>query len=79
MDVTAKHSGDYDNRLYYHYNVNDLRSIVSGEYQNYEKVCMRLENDQDISKRQKETILKGISKLKDDLSTVEAIIKSSSN
>ena len=79
MDVTAKYSGDYDNRLYYHYNVNDLRSIVSGEYQNYEKVCFRLENDQDISKRQKETILKGISKLKDDLNIVETIIKSSSN
>lgn len=79
MDVMAKHSGNYDDRLYYHYNVNDLRSIVSGEYHDYEKVCMRLENDPDISQLQKETILKGISKLKDDLCTVEAIIKSSLN
>lgn len=79
MDVAANHSGDYENRLYYHYNINDLRSIVSGEYQNYEKECFRLENDPDISKRQRETILNGICKLKDDLNIVENIIKSSSN
>lgn len=79
MDVSAKHTGDYDNRIYYYYNANDLRSIVSGEYQNYEKVCTRLENDLDISKRQKETITNGISKLKDDLYTIESLIKSSSS
>lgn len=79
MDVSAKHAGDYDDRIYYYYNANDLRSIVSGEYQNYEKVCTRLENDLDISKRQKETITNGISKLKDDLYTIESLIKSSSS
>lgn len=79
MDVTAKRSGNYDDRIYYYYNVNDLRSIVSGEYQDYDKVCLRLENDQDISKRQKSTILDGISKLKNDLDVVDNKIKSFSN
>lgn len=79
MDVTAKRSGTYDNQLYYRYNVNDLRSIVSGEYQDYEKVSRLLKEDKDVSKRQKETILNGINKLKDDLETVEALIKSSSD
>ena len=79
MDVEAKHSGSYDNRIYYQYNVYDLRSIVSGEYENYEKIRIRLEHDQDISKLQKETILNGIKKLKDDLDTIEDIIKTFSN
>ncbi len=79
MNVSAKRSGNYDDRIYYHYNANDLRSIISGEYQDYDKVRLRLENDQDISKRQKSTILEGIRKLKNDLAAVDNLIKSFSN
>ncbi len=66
-NVTVKNSGDYNDRVYYQYNVNDLKSITEGEYINFEKMCRRLEMDSDITTRQKETIEKGIHKLKEDI------------
>lgn len=66
-NVTVKNSGNYNDRVYYQYNVNDLKSITEGEYINFEKMCQRLEMDPDITARQKETITKGIHKLKEDI------------
>lgn len=65
--VTVKNSGDYSDRIYYQYNVNDLKSIVGGEYLDYEKMRQRLEMDSDITTMQKEIISKGMYKLKEDI------------
>lgn len=81
INVTAPRAGEYDDRVYYSYNVNDLRSIVSGEYIDYEKVINRLQNDADVSIRQKTTIINGVTKLKKDLESLQEmlLIKSFSN
>lgn len=81
LKVTASGAGEYDDRVYYSYNVNDLRSIVSGEYIDYEKIINRLQNDSDISIRQKTTIINGITKLKNDLESLQEMLflKSCSN
>jgi len=75
MDVSAKLAGDYVDRLYYFYNVNDLKAIISGQYQDYEKIITRLKNDPDISKRQQKTILEGVDKLKEDLDVLTTLVK----
>ena len=74
INVTASGEGEYYDRVYYTYNVNDLRSIVNGEYIDYEKVVNRLQNDKDISIRQKTTIINGITKLKTDLENLQRIL-----
>ena len=81
LNVTAPGAGEYDDRVFYSYNVNDLRSIVSGEYIDYEKIINRLQNDADISIRQKTTIINGITKLKNDLESLQKMLflKSCSN
>ncbi len=77
--VKAKEASDYDDFIYYHYNSNDLRSIIAGEYLEYETAVLRLQNDKDISKRQQSTILDGIKKLKEDLEAINRIITTSLN
>lgn len=70
MDMSAKRVGNYDDRLYYYYNVHDLKSIVSGKYLDYDRIVYQLQNDSDISKRQEKTILDGIEKLNLDLNII---------
>lgn len=77
-EVDAKRSGSYEQRIYLFYNTNDLRSIISGEYLNFEKNQSRLESDPDISARQRETIMRGMEQLKNDIDAVNRIIRSSS-
>ncbi len=67
IPVNVKDMGTYDEHIYYTYNVNDLKAIISDKYENYEKMVERIKNDPDVSKRQKETILDGINKLKEDI------------
>ncbi len=67
ITVDVKDAGTYDERIYYTYNVSDLRAIIADKYENYEKMVGRIENDPDISKRQKVTILEGIRKLKESI------------
>lgn len=73
--ATALRFGNYDDRIYYHYNVNDLKSILNNDYINYEKECISLEKNADLSPRQKETIKKGIDKLNNDISRMRSIIE----
>lgn len=67
LDMQSKRTGSYDERIYYFYNVNDLKSIVNGAYLDYDKVLCRLMNDNDISERQRNTIVCGVKKLNEDL------------
>lgn len=66
-DVNVKNNGSYDERIYYTYNVNDLKAIINDEYADAEKIINRIQNDKDISKRQKSTILEGIRVLKQSI------------
>ena len=66
---------DFEDAIYYAYNANDLKSIVEGSYIDYEKMRTRLDQDPDISARQRETILIGMDKLKKDISHMYDIVK----
>ncbi len=76
LDMAASYNGEYDQRIYYYFNRLDLCAIVEGEYMDYEKAIVRLKSDNDISRRQQETILNGMVKLKSDLETITHLIKS---
>ena len=67
MDVSAKRSGNYEQRLYYYFNTCDMKAIVAGEYTGYEQICSRLKSEHDISMRQRETIGVGLEKLHCDI------------
>lgn len=75
LAVDVKDTGTYDERIYYTYNINDLRAIIADGYEDYEKIVTRIEKDSDISKRQKETILDGINKLKESIENINKYIK----
>ena len=63
----ALKDGSYEERVYYYYNVCDLKAIVAGEYSNCEKLQERLNSDEGISIRQRNTIKTGIEKLYNDI------------
>ena len=73
--MSALETGSYDERIYYRYNRNDLTSIINGYYVNYEKMVKALDDDKDISELQKNVILEGITKLKNDLIEIQKIVK----
>lgn len=75
MPVNVKDNGTYEERIYYTYNVSDLRAIVADKYEDFEKMISRIENDSDISKRQKSTIIYGVGKLKDSIEQINFLIK----
>jgi tetratricopeptide (TPR) repeat protein len=75
LEMSAIKNGDYEQRIYYFTNSNDLRSIVKGNYINYHEIIERLANDKEISKRQIETIKKGITLLKNSIETIEERIR----
>ena len=60
LNVNVKNSGNYDERIYYKYNKIDLKAIINDEYIDVEKTVSRIQNDKDISKRQKNTLISGI-------------------
>lgn len=67
ITVNANEIGTYEDRVYYTYNLNDLKAIIEGGYLDYEKMIDRITQDTDISKRQKETITKGMRQLKESM------------
>lgn len=75
MVVDVKNIGSYSDRIYYTYNSNDLRAIIESEYKDFEKIVNRIKNDNDISIRQKETVLNGINKLKGSIEAMNNYMK----
>lgn len=73
--MAAIDSGSYDERVYYRYNLHDLKSIINGEYINYDRMIRLLTDDNDISALQKNVIKQGITKLKDDIDIIQGILK----
>lgn len=73
--MTALENGGYDERIYYRYNLHDLKSIINGKYINYDKMMQLIEDDKDISALQKSVITYGITKLKDDIDQIQKILK----
>lgn len=74
ISVDVKNMGSYDERIYYTYNVIDLRAIINDEYENIEKTISRIQNDPDISKRQKCTIVEGINILNNNIKQIKKYI-----
>ena len=73
--VSAAKSGSYEERVYYYYNVCDMKAIIAGEYTNYEKLLKRLNTDEGISSRQHITIIEGIERLKRDIEVMNCVAK----
>lgn len=70
INVNVKNNGSYDEHIYYKYNVIDLKAIINDEYTDAEKEVNRIQNDKDISKRQKNTIIEGINILKQSIESI---------
>ena len=69
-NVTVKDNGNYDERIYYTYNVIDLKAIINDGYIDAKKIIKRIQNDKDISKRQKSTIISGITTLEQSIQSI---------
>ncbi len=74
MNVNNKISGSYDERIYYTYNTIDLNAIINDKYDDVDKIVSRIQNDADISIRQKSTIIDGIKKLKQSIETIKKYV-----
>jgi tetratricopeptide (TPR) repeat protein len=70
MSVDTQKFREYGERVYYIYNQADLNAIIEGNYNDYESKIKYLETDTGITVRQKETIQKGMRKLKESLETI---------
>lgn len=74
MDVNVKNNGNYDELIYYKYNIIDLKAIINDKYDESEKIILQIQNDNDISKRQKSTIIDGINKLQQSIEIIKNYI-----
>ena len=72
--VLATKSGDYEQKIYYFFNKNDLKSLISGDYNRCVASLDRL-NDKDITQRQVKTIKDGSQKLSEDIKKREDLVK----
>jgi len=70
----APKTGNYEQKLYYFFNKNDLKALVSGDYNSCLAPLDRL-NDNDISQRQVKTIREGVQKLSEDIKKMEELVK----
>lgn len=70
INVSVKNDGSYDERIYYAYNVTDLKAIIADEYIDVEKIVKHIQDDKDISKRQKSTLINGITTLKQSIDNI---------
>lgn len=73
--VSAAQSGSYEERVYYYYNVCDMKAVIAGEYTNYEKLLKRLDTDGSINPRQRITIKEGLEKLNRDIEAMNFVAK----
>ena len=71
MNVNVKNNGNYDELIYYKYNIIDLKAIINDKYDESEKIILQIQNDNDISKRQKSTIIDGINKLQQSIEIIK--------
>ncbi len=71
--VSALKNGNYEQQLYYFFNKNDLKALISGDYNSCLTSLERL-NDNDISQRQVKTIKEGTQKLSEDIKKMEELV-----
>lgn len=74
INVNVKNNGSYDDRIYYTYNVIDLKAIINDEYTDVNNIVNRIQNDNDVSERQKNTIIEGINILKKSIESINKYI-----
>ena len=73
-NINISDNSSYEEQVYYKYNVIDLKAIINDEYINFEKVVCSIQNDKDISERQKSTIMCGINILKQSIENINKYI-----
>lgn len=74
MPMNVTKNGTYTERIYYTYNKEDLHAIINNTYADYDALVGRIKNDSDVTQRQKETILEGVSKLKISIEKIQGYI-----
>lgn len=74
MPVNVGKKGSYTDRIYYMQNKSDLNAIINDGYDDYNQISMRITEDNDITTRQRETILEGIKNLNEYISQIKAIV-----
>ena len=74
INVNVKNNGSYYDRIYYAYNVIDLKAIINDEYTDVNNIVNRIQNDNDVSERQKNTIIEGINILKKSIESINKYI-----
>lgn len=72
--TSALKNGDYEQKLYYFFNRNDLKALISGDFNKCLTSLDRL-NDNDVSQRQAQTIKEGSQKLCKDIKKMEELVK----
>lgn len=73
--ATAADKGNYEQKLYYYFNKNDLKAISNGDGESCIESLKKL-NDNEISERQVKTISEGVKRLSEDIIKMEELIKS---
>lgn len=73
--TTASSSGNFEERIYLEYNQKDLKAIITGKYDNFDQLCQKLQRNPDITVLQKDTILNGVNKLREDIEKMYALVK----
>ena len=73
---TVSELGNYEQRIYWYYNKYDLKSIINGEYANFETELNQILANNDLTARQKDTLFNGLNKSKKDLSIMQQKVKS---
>lgn len=71
--ASAPKNGDYEQKLYYFFNKNDLNSIINGDAKKCLDSLVNL-NSKEISQRQVQTVKEGVTKLSNDISKMEEFI-----
>lgn len=66
---------NYNDKIYHTYNEIDLNAIVNDKYNDIEKIISRIENDNEVSLRQKTTIIEGITILNKSIEGINKYIK----
>ena len=74
INVNVKNNGSYNDRIYYTYNVIDLKAIINDEYTDVKNIVNRIQNDNEVSERQKNTIIEGINILKESIENINKYI-----
>ena len=74
LNVNAKYKYNFEQLFYYENNLNDLYAIINDKYIDEESIINNINNNNEITTRQKDTVIKGIIQLKSDINIIYKLI-----